>query len=241
MNASAIGARLREIEAHIALAARAAGREPSSVRLVAVSKGHPAGAIAHACDAGQRIFGENYVAELLEKKRELGDLPIEWHFIGRVQRNKARDISTASLVHSVGARRHLEALADARAGQAPLAALLQVNVADEPQKNGFSVHDLKAEMATLLGIRGAAIRGLMTLPPAHGDAVKIFRNLREIRDDLQVKHGVELPELSMGMSGDFREAIAAGATLVRIGTAIFGERAFGERAPTTSPAGEGPQ
>jgi len=221
-----IPSRLRAVEAEIARATEACGRPPGSVRLVAVTKGQGALAVERACDAGQRLFGENYVAELLEKKREVGDRepPLEWHFIGRVQRNKAREIATASMVHGVGARRHLEALAAHMQGQTQLPVLLQVNLANEPQKNGFTVETLRAEMGAMLQVRGTSIRGLMTVPPDHVDSGEIFRNLREIRDDLQAEHGVSLPELSMGMTADFTEAIAAGATLVRIGTAIFGAR-----------------
>jgi len=223
---AAIALRLAEVRRRIDNAARRAGRDPATVRLVAVSKGHGADRIAAACAAGQRLFGENYVQEWMRKRAELAEKnerSIEWHFVGRVQRNKAAALAEAALVHGVGDARHLRALGEARADRAPLNVLWQVNVGGEAQKNGFSPEALRTDARALAAIPGVRVRGLMVLPP-EGSPPEIFREVARLRDTLEASLGRALPELSMGMSADYEDAIAAGATLVRVGTAIFGER-----------------
>ena len=176
--------------------------------------------------AGGRRFGENYVQEWQAKRADLADAgDVEWHFIGRIQRNKARAVAGAALVHSVDGHEIGAALArEALRAGAPLAVLVQVNVAGETSKGGVAPEALPALLARLRDLEGLHVRGLMTIPPAVDaeDARRYFRALRALRD--RQADADELPELSMGMSGDFEVAIEEGATLVRIGTAIFGPR-----------------
>lgn len=218
-----IAARLQGVQAAIAEACREAVRPPGAARLVAVTKGHPASAVAAAAAAGQQVFGENYAREMREKRADLGTLAdsLEWHFIGRVQASNAKDIVRAALVHGVGSRGQAEALA-ARASQ-PLAVLLQVSLWGEQSKNGFEAEELERELPALREIGNLSIRGLMAMPPPSAHSRAAFAAVRALRDRLAPDPSA-LPELSMGMSGDFREAILEGATLVRVGTAIFGER-----------------
>lgn len=223
-----IAARVDDVRAAVAAAARGAGRDPASVTLVAASKAQPVSALRDAYAAGVRDFGENYAAELAEKMGALSDLPgITWHFIGRVQRGNARTISRADVVHGVGSVSQAEAIAKARraAGGPPLPILLQVNVADEDTKNGFAVDDVAAAAATVTGIDGVSICGLMAMPDVDEALLPAaFARVRRLRDEV----GPGWPFLSMGMSGDFDVGIAAGATHVRIGTRLFGPR------PTTA-------
>lgn len=218
--ASAIAARLAAVTAAMAEACRESGRPEGAARLVAVSKGQPALAISAAAAAGQRMFGESYAKELRQKRAELGAYAegLEWHFIGRVQASNARDIVTAALVHGVGSRSQADALAARATGR--LAVLLQVSLWGEQSKNGFTEAELEREIDALREIPRLTVRGLMAMPPPAADSRAAFASVRALRDRLVP----DLTELSMGMSGDFREAIAAGATLVRVGTAIFGER-----------------
>jgi len=195
---------------------------------VAVSKGKPADAIREAYAAGQRRFGENYAQELVAKVEELRDCPgIEWHFIGHLQSNKARAVAPlVHFVHTVDTPSLARELARrvARAGRAPLPILIEVNVAREAQKHGVAASELEEVMGAVVGEPSLTLRGLMTVPPnADLDrAREVFETLASLRS----LHGgaPKLPELSMGMSGDLEVAVAAGATLVRIGTAIFGPR-----------------
>jgi hypothetical protein len=233
IDAAALAGRLAEVRAAIAAAAVAAGRSPDDVRLVAVSKGQPAAALRAAWHAGQRDFGENYAAEMMEKQRALADLDgVRWHFVGRVQRGNARAIATASLVHGVGSVGQAEALAkEARRRGATLAVLLQVNLIGEATKNGFDADGLAAALPALRALEGLDVRGLMAMPDVDADVVAAaFADVRRLRDRL----GPWATELSMGMSGDFVEAVREGATLVRVGTRVFGPRA-------TLPAGPGGQ
>jgi pyridoxal phosphate enzyme (YggS family) len=215
-----IAARLAEVAERIRGAAEACGRDPRAVKLIAVSKTKPAAMIRDAYAAGQRAFGENYAQELAEKALELADLPeLEWHFIGHLQSNKARlVVKAARVVHTVDGASLARELGKraAQAGGAPREVLIEVNVGGEAQKFGVSPGEI-AEPALVL-------RGLMTVPPAGGPEVarQVFETLATLRS----LHGGEarLPELSMGMSGDLDEAIRAGATMVRVGSAIFGER-----------------
>jgi pyridoxal phosphate enzyme (YggS family) len=223
-----IAERLAEVRARIDRSAAGAGRERGSVRLVVVSKTKPESAIREAYAAGQRAFGENYAQELDSKSDALADLrDIEWHFIGHLQTNKAKIIAkTAHVVHtldSAGLARELGKRA-ARERQSPLPVLLEVNVAREPQKAGVAPGGLDEVIAAVRAEPSLALRGLMTVAPA-GD-LGVARETFEALAALRASHGGSalLPELSMGMSNDLEVAIASGATLVRVGTAIFGPR-----------------
>jgi pyridoxal phosphate enzyme (YggS family) len=229
-----VAERLRAVRERIAAAAAAAGRSPGEVRLLAVSKTQPSSAVREAYAAGQRDFGENYVQELLEKAEALRDLPeLRWHVIGHLQRNKARQVvREASAIHSLDSLELLREL-DKRAGavvearrssgqESRIAALIEVNIGQEPQKGGVSSAELGALIDATREARHLALVGLMCVPPADRDPAPFFQSLRVLRD----AHGGAklLPELSMGMSSDLEAAILAGATWVRVGTAIFGER-----------------
>lgn len=223
-----IAAQLAAVRGQIGDASARAGRDPASVRLVAVSKTHPAQAVVAAADAGQRIFGESRVQEAREK---IPACPpgLEWHFIGHLQKNKVRQaLPLFSVFHSIDST-PLALAIDRIAGEMkkPVEGLLEVNVSGEQTKHGFSPDALRAGFPALTELRSLRIRGLMTMAPYSEnpeEARPFFRALRELRDELQSKHGHLLPELSMGMSGDFEPAIAEGATLVRIGSSIFGAR-----------------
>ena len=212
----------------IATAARRAGRAPDSVRLVAVSKTQPAEAIVTAAATGQRIFGENRVQEAREK---IPACPpgLEWHLIGHLQKNKVRQaLSLFSFLHSIDSEA-LAAAIDRIAGETgkKVAGLLEVNVAREGTKHGFTPAQLREAFPALAALPHLRIRGLMTMAPYNENpeaARPVFRALRALRDELQSAHGSALPELSIGMSGDFEPAIEEGATLVRLGSSIFGQR-----------------
>jgi hypothetical protein len=222
-----IAARLAEVNGRIRAAAARAGRDPPAVQLIAVSKAKPSELIRAAFAAGQRDFGENYVQELQSKRPALSDLEgIRWHFIGGLQRNKARQVVDVALVHSVDrAELALELDRRARAIGAAVEVLIEVNVGGEDQKSGCSAEELPALLASVSDAQGLSVQGLMTVPPLDADADRtrpMFASLRALRD----RHRAALGrgELSMGMSHDFEEAIEEGATLVRVGTAIFGAR-----------------
>jgi pyridoxal phosphate enzyme (YggS family) len=228
-DAARIQASLREIRRRVDEACARAGREPSSVTLVAVSKTHPAEAIRAAYDAGQRDFGENYAQELAAKRTELADLgDIRWHFIGALQSNKAKlVIPGCVLVHAVDRESVAEALARRALAAGTVAeALVEVNVGDESSKAGVPIEGARALIERLSGIDGLRLRGLMCIPPPceTPDAARpFFSRLRVMRDELRAaRPGFDL--LSMGMTWDFEAAIAEGATHVRVGTAIFGAR-----------------
>ncbi|WP_394846497.1 YggS family pyridoxal phosphate-dependent enzyme [Pendulispora brunnea] len=222
-----IAERLADIQARVEQAARAAGRDPKSVRLIAVSKKMPPEAIREAYAAGQRLFGENYAQELAAKADALADLSdIEWHFIGHLQSNKARLVAPrARVVHTVDSASLAKELARrAEAAGRTLEVLVEVNVSGEPQKHGIVASELAEVLAGVRAFPTLSVRGLMTVPP-EGD-LDVARQVFETLASLRNLHGgpAVLPELSMGMSGDFETAIAAGATIVRVGTAIFGAR-----------------
>lgn len=236
---SGVREELERVRQRIAAAAAASGRQASDVRLLAVSKTKPAAAIREAYAAGQRDFGENYLQELARKAEELSELgDIRWHMIGHLQTNKAKLAARhASLVHTVDSARVAEALARRRGESAgadadlpahlatPLPVLVEVNIAGEAQKSGCAPDELGEILAAIQREPWLALRGLMTVPPftdAPDVARQCFDRLRSLRD----AHGgpERLPELSMGMSDDLEAAIAAGATIVRVGTAIFGAR-----------------
>ena len=228
---STIADRLAGIRGRIETAARLAGRDPSSVLLVAVSKTFPVEAVRDAYAAGQRDFGENRVQEGLQKLSTSTDLDIRWHLLGHLQTNKARRAAPAfAMIQSVDSVELLEKLdrAAADAGHAP-ELLVQVDLAQEATKFGAPVADVPRILEAAAACQAARVVGLMTLPPVPDtpeDARPWFRRLRELRDGWQAS-GVPaamLRELSMGMSGDFEVAVQEGATLVRVGTAIFGSR-----------------
>ncbi|MBR4254624.1 MAG: YggS family pyridoxal phosphate-dependent enzyme [Lentisphaeria bacterium] len=221
---------LESVREQIAAAESAAGRPAGSVRLLAVSKTFPAEDVAEAFACGQTCFGENRVQELASKVPVL-PAEIEWHLIGSLQSNKAaKAASLASWIHSVDSEklvRKISAAADALGRTVNI--LFEVNSGEE-NKTGFRSTDaLRASLEAGLALPGIRVRGLMTMAPLGSDEPalhRVFAALRTQRDALEREFGIELPELSMGMSGDFREAIAEGATIVRIGTAIFGGRAY---------------
>jgi pyridoxal phosphate enzyme (YggS family) len=198
------------------------------VRIVAVTKTHGPQAIRAAADAGLTDVGENRVQEALEKQAVLPDLSIRWHLIGTLQRNKARHAAGRfALIHSVD-RADLAAELDRRIapGQRQ-AVLVQVNCSDEPQKGGVEPEGLADLLETLRGLAALEVRGLMTMSALTDDAGeqrRAFRRLRELRD-VEERRGHRLPELSMGMSGDYPVAVEEGATMIRLGTVLFGERA----------------
>ncbi len=221
---------LESVRAQIAAAEAAAGRPAGSVRLLAVSKTFPAEDVAEAFACGQTCFGENRVQELASKVPALPG-GIEWHLIGSLQSNKAaKAAALASWIHSVDSEklvRKISAAADSLGKTVKI--LFEVNSGEE-NKTGFRSDDeLRDSLEAALALPGIAVRGLMTMAPLGSDEAtlhRVFAALRTRRDALEHEFGVRLPELSMGMSGDFREAIAEGATIVRIGTAIFGGRTY---------------
>jgi pyridoxal phosphate enzyme (YggS family) len=221
-------ARLEAVRARIAAAAARAGRDPAGIRLLAVSKQQPVEAIAAAAAAGQREFGENYVQEGVGKVRALAQLGLAWHFVGQLQSNKTRDVAEYfQCVHTVDRDRVAARLSAQRPHYAgPLEVLLQVRLAEEPGKGGVDPSGLPRLAEVVAGLPRLRLRGLMCVPPpATGEAAQRlpFRRLRELLDDLN-RRGHRLDTLSMGMSDDLEAAIAEGATLVRVGTAIFGPR-----------------
>ncbi|GIX48716.1 MAG: YggS family pyridoxal phosphate enzyme [Candidatus Tectimicrobiota bacterium] len=229
-----IAANVARVQERIRQAAQRAGRDPASVRLVAASKTVEVARIRAAVAAGVRIVGENYVQEARRKIGQLGRTTVEWHLIGTLQRNKVRYVfDLFDMIHSVDSVLLAEELnrRAARLGRT-MPVLLEVNLAGEATKSGFRPHDLPAALERLAGLTHVQVRGLMTIPPptpTAEEARPFFRALRELRDQLQRQSGgeLELAELSMGMTADFEVAIEEGATLVRIGTAIFGPRPGG--------------
>ncbi len=221
-----ITTRLQVVRERIDAAARRSRHDPSTIRLVLASKQQPAAAIRAVWRAGARDFGENYVQEAVSKRAELSDLAdIRWHLIGHLQSNKARlAASTFSLIHSVDSARLATALA--RPQSSPrVRALVEVNLGAESSKSGVPPD----QVANLLDVARDKIEivGLMTIPPATATpelARPYFAQLREMRDRLAIETGFTLSELSMGMSDDFEIAIEEGATIVRVGRAVFGER-----------------
>jgi pyridoxal phosphate enzyme (YggS family) len=223
-----IAENLEMVRAAILQAEQASGRAPGSVELIAVSKTHPPEVIQKAVDAGQLIFGENKVQEA---KAKIPELPskLRWHLIGHLQSNKVRvALGLFEMIHgvdSVALLGEIESSAE-QLGAYPKV-LLQVNVSGESSKFGFAPEGLLRQMELILRIGRVEILGLMTIPPLAPraeDSRKYFVRLREIRDRIEREYRIPLPHLSMGMSGDFLVAVEEGATLLRVGTAIFGER-----------------
>jgi len=228
---NAIASNLADVRSRLAQAATRAGRSPSDIRLVAVSKTFPISDVRTALAAGQRIFGENRVQEALQKIDVSTDTPIEWHLIGHLQSNKAKRAASAfACIHSVDSADILRRIdgAAAESGHSP-ELLVQVDIAGEPTKHGSPADALRTIFEVAAMCQAAKVVGLMVLPPFlpnPEDTRPYFRQLRGIRDEL-ASRGVPasmLRELSMGMSHDFEVAIEEGATLVRVGTAIFGGR-----------------
>lgn len=225
---STLADNLSAISARIASAAQAVGRDPASVQLLAVSKTKPASAIREIHAAGVRDFGENYLQEALTKQQGLSDLPLIWHFIGPIQSNKTKAIAEHfDWVHSVDRLKIAQRLSEQRpAGLGPLNICLQVNVSGEDSKSGCAPADLPALAAAVAALPNLRLRGLMAIPePTEDRATQeaAFASLRKLQEGL----GLGLDTLSMGMSHDLEAAIAQGATWVRIGTALFGARDYG--------------
>jgi len=226
---SQIAERMQAVRERIARAAKAAGRRPEEIRLLAVSKTFPTVDVAEAAAAGQSAFGENYVQEAIAKIAALRHLPqIEWHLIGPLQANKTAVAAVNfAWVHSVDREKIAARLSAARpAGAQPLSVCVQVNISGEPTKSGVAPEGAVALARTVAMLPGLRLRGLMGIAEPAADAAiprLQFRLLRELRDELR-RQGIALDTLSMGMSADLEAAIAEGSTMVRIGSAIFGER-----------------
>ncbi|MGG7595548.1 YggS family pyridoxal phosphate-dependent enzyme [Pseudomonas sp. WC1] len=217
------------IATRINTAALAAGRDPADIQLLAVSKTKPASAIREAHAAGLRHMGENYLQEALTKQQALSDLPLIWHFIGPIQSNKTKAIAEHfDWVHSVDRLKIAQRLSEQRPAELPpLNICLQVNVSGEASKSGCSPAELPALAQAVNVLSGLRLRGLMAIPEPTEDRAEqeaAFATLRE----LQAQLGLGLDTLSMGMSHDLEAAIAQGATWVRIGTALFGARDYGQ-------------
>jgi pyridoxal phosphate enzyme (YggS family) len=225
---SEIGENLERVVAAIGQAADHAGRRPDSIQLVAISKTHDAEKVRAAHEAGQTLFGESRVQEARAKIPELPS-NLRWHFVGHLQKNKIRHaLPLFELFHGVDdvdLAREMNRIAE-EDGTHPRI-LLEVNVAGEGSKFGFKPDKLREQMESLLSLGRLTIEGLMTIPPLAEEAEpsrKFFVQLRELRDALEKEFEMKLPELSMGMTNDYVVAVEEGATLVRVGTAIFGER-----------------
>jgi pyridoxal phosphate enzyme (YggS family) len=223
--------RLQQIKQRIRQAAESCNRDADSVRLVTVSKTIAAEIVKEAIDAGVTILGENYVQEARDKFKALVQYPVSWHFIGHLQSNKAKyAVRLFDLIHSVDSLKLAREL-DKQAGKVDKIQqiLVQVNISAEDTKSGISTDEAPRLIAEISQLKNLAVKGLMTMPPYFYQPEKVqpfFADLRELRDQIkgQSLPNVSLDELSMGMTGDFEVAIKEGATLVRIGTAIFGER-----------------
>jgi pyridoxal phosphate enzyme (YggS family) len=227
-----IAARLTALRARIRFAAAASGRGVDEVRLVAVSKTFPAAAVREAIAAGVTDIGENYIQEARDKFEALRAIPVRWHFIGHLQTNKANQaVRMFDLIHTVDSYRlALEIDRCACKAEKVQAVLIQVNVAGEASKSGVAPEEALPLVRRVAALENIRVEGLMTLPPYFNAPEKVrpfFAALRRLRDRIAAEHipGIGLQELSMGMTGDFEAAIAEGATIVRIGTALFGERA----------------
>lgn len=226
----AIASNLQDIQGRIRSAALAAGRDPASVRLVAVSKTRPAGDVLEACRAGQSVFGENYVQELAAKVAEVPEA-VEWHFIGHLQSNKVRQLAgLVAMIHSVDRLSLAQEISRqwGRLGRC-CDILVQVNLSGEASKTGTTEAEALQLVRAVSTLPHVRIRGLMTMPPFFDDpeaARPFFAELLRLSQLIAAEGipGVEMRELSMGMSGDFEAAIREGATLVRVGTSVFGAR-----------------
>jgi pyridoxal phosphate enzyme (YggS family) len=231
---SALIRRLHDVRSRLDQAAARCGRNPADIRLVAVSKQHPAEAVRLLADAGQRDFGENYLQEALPKLEALKDLPLTWHYIGQIQSNKTRPIAEHfAWVHTVDRLRIAERLNEQRPHYAAaINVCIQVKLADEPGKAGVSLEEVASLAHAINKLPKLSLRGLMCIPPPAATVTEqrsYFATLARTLVELNSR-GLSLDTLSMGMSDDAEAAIAQGATIVRVGTAIFGERK--KRMPT---------
>ncbi|HTX71380.1 MAG TPA: YggS family pyridoxal phosphate-dependent enzyme [Rectinemataceae bacterium] len=227
---SEIAERLQAVRARIAAAAEKSGRPPSAVTLLAVTKTMPVARIQEALAAGARLFGENRIQEAREKIPQI--LGAAWHLVGHLQTNKAKQaVELFECIHSVDSVRLAQEVSrHAMAGGKRIRCLIEVNLGEEPQKSGAAADEVRQLCKVVRELPGVALEGLMTVPPFLPDPEAtrpFFRRLRELRDRMVDEGGHALPELSMGMTNDFEVAIAEGATVVRIGTAIFGARPAG--------------
>ena len=214
---------LQAVKSRIDAASRACGRDPRAVRLLAVSKTHAPAHVREAFAAGQRAFGENYVQEALDKMAALAELPLEWHLVGPLQSNKTRAVAERfHWVHTLDREKIARRLAEQRPpGAAPLNVLIQVNVSGEASKSGVAPGEVRALAASVAAMPGLRLRGLMAIPEPGAPAER-YRALAELYERLRGEFGLDT--LSLGMSDDLENAIAAGSTMVRIGTAVFGPR-----------------
>lgn len=230
-DSAALRARLADVRDRIARAAGRAGRDPASVRLIAISKTFPADYVRAVADAGQIDFGENKVQDGLLKMEQIADLDLRWHLVGHLQSNKVKKAARFHAIHAIDRHDLLEKVDEAATSAGRHVTLLvQVDLAREPTKHGALPDEVRTIIERAASCRSAALKGLMLLPPASEDpeqARPYFAALRSLRDNL-VRAGADptfLLELSMGMSHDFEVAIEEGATMVRVGSAIFGPRA----------------
>ncbi|MBU1689639.1 MAG: YggS family pyridoxal phosphate-dependent enzyme [Gammaproteobacteria bacterium] len=219
---------LQAVRQRISQAATEAGRPVAGIQLLAVSKTFPASAVRLAYTAGQRAFGESYVQEAMDKVEALSDLPLKWHFVGPLQSNKTRPIAESfSWVHSLDRARIADRLSAGRPSNLPdLQVCLQVNVSGESSKSGVAPEDLLSLARYVQALPRLKLRGLMAIPEPSDNPVDqrlAFAHLRQLLEQLNAQ-GFQLDTLSMGMSDDLEAAIAEGATIVRVGSAIFGER-----------------
>lgn len=222
---AAIADNLQAVRKRIERAAMAAGRDPATVTLLAVSKTHPPASVRDAAAAGQRAFGENYVQEALDKMQAAADAAqdLEWHLIGPLQSNKTRLAAERfDWVQTVASEKIARRLAEQRpAGMAPLNVLIQVNASGEASKSGISPAAAAALASSIAGMKGIRLRGLMAIPEP-GAPRERYREMRDLYEKMKAAFGCDT--LSIGMSDDMEAAIAEGSTMVRVGTAIFGER-----------------
>lgn len=223
-----VGLRLEAVRDRIADAAMRAGRSTSGITLVAVSKTFPDDVVRAARAAGQVDFGESRAQALTARLEADPPLAARWHFVGRLQRNKVdKVVRAATVIHSVDRMSLAEAIAEEAAATSGVQrVLVQVNVGEDPAKAGFSVADAPGAVARIRELPGISVQGLMTIPPLGEDPRPLFARLRALRDDLRERFP-EVVHLSMGMSGDFAVAVEEGATIVRVGSAIFGPRDTG--------------
>jgi len=214
---------LQAVRGRIAHAAAAAGRDPLNVKLLAVSKTHPAALVGEALAAGQHSFGENYVQEAIEKMDALAGTTIEWHLVGPLQSNKTRLVAARfDWVHTIASEKVARRLSEQRpAGMPVLNVLIQVNVSGEASKGGVAPQDVAGLAVAIVSLPNLKLRGLMAIPEP-GASVARYRELKDLYEKL--KSDFKLDTLSVGMSDDMEAAIAEGSTMVRIGTAIFGAR-----------------
>ncbi|MEO8899099.1 MAG: YggS family pyridoxal phosphate-dependent enzyme [Candidatus Dormibacter sp.] len=227
-DAQLLAARLQGVRERVRQVAEHAGRDPATVRIVAVTKGHPASTVDAALEAGVPDIAENRVQEAEAKRAELGDRAVTWHMVGHVQRNKARSAAaTFDVVHSIDSARLATALDRHRgAAAARMRVLIEVDLTGIPGRSGVGTDAASALLTALNELPALEPIGLMTIaPPGSPDTARdCFARLRGLRDRLHGEQGFPLPELSMGMSDDFEIAIAEGSTMVRLGRVLFGDR-----------------